>query len=269
MTTTGTNARSYVFDNHGPRTDEQLRCLAAAYDAITTERLAGLGVADGWHCWEVGYGGGSIARWLAERVAPGGHVLATDIVARPIERHPALTVAEHDIRTGPFAHQRYDLVVARLVLQHLPERDAVLTALVQALKPGGWIQIDEFGTSYEPVLLAPDDEAARLFAKFHTAKRELMRSAGGDPEWGRRAARAMRAAGLVDVDARPYLQPRVPGSAELDLQLHHTYHLRDGLLAVGMTQRELEALREVMRDPAFRASSSVIYSVQGRKECVR
>src|SRR5258706_10902697 len=32
--------------------------------------------------WEVGVGGPSVPRWLAERVTPSGHVLATDIDVR-------------------------------------------------------------------------------------------------------------------------------------------------------------------------------------------
>jgi trans-aconitate methyltransferase len=35
-----------------------------------------------------------------------------------------------------------NLVHARLVLEHLPERDAVLRKLVRGLKPGGWLLVD-------------------------------------------------------------------------------------------------------------------------------
>lgn len=256
----------YVFDNHNPHSGEQHRCLAAAHDPMTTERLATTGVTEGWHCLEVGCGGGSVSRWLADRVGPTGSVLATDMKPADIPGHPNMITAEHDVTTDPLPEDHFDLIVARLVLQHLAEREAVLAKLVRALKPGGWLQIDEFDTSYEPVLLAPDDESARLYEKFLAAKSELMRRNGGDPAWGRQVARAMRAAGLVDIDPLPSARPRHAGSADIGLQLHHTYHLWDGLLSVGMTGDELHAVREVMRDPSFRASSSVIYSVQGRKD---
>ena len=43
-----------------------------------------LGLAPGWRCWEVGAGGDSVVQWLAARVGPQGHVLATDIdITRP------------------------------------------------------------------------------------------------------------------------------------------------------------------------------------------
>ena len=34
-------------------------------DPRTPSRLAGLGVSEGWHCLEVGFGAGGVALWLA------------------------------------------------------------------------------------------------------------------------------------------------------------------------------------------------------------
>ncbi|WP_349253342.1 methyltransferase domain-containing protein [Saccharopolyspora erythraea] len=233
---------------------------------MTTERLAATGVSDGWHCLELGAGNGSIARWLADRVAPTGTVVATDVERGRIGDHPNLTTAVHDVRVEPLPENRFDLIAARLVLQQLAERDSIMAALVRALKPGGWLQIEELDTAYEPPLLTADERSAQVYQKFLTAKTTLMRARGGDPEWGRRVASAMRVAGLVDIDPRPYVQLRHARSADLQLQVNHTYQLRDGLVSVGMTDEELAEVRAVMRDPSFRASSSVMYSVQGRKE---
>ncbi|MEU6117043.1 methyltransferase domain-containing protein [Streptomyces sp. NPDC047117] len=255
----------YVFDNDSAHSREQHRCLAAAYDPVTLERLAATGVGDGWRCLEVGSGGGSVARWLAGRVDPTGEVLATDVKPHHIVETPRLVVAQHDVVTDPLPEAAFDLVVARLVLQHLPERLAVLDKLVRALKPGGVLQIDEFDTSYEPPLLAPDTRAAELYSTFLRAKAAAMRAGGGDPHWGRRVPAAMRAAGLVDIDPRPFIELRHADSAGLRLQLHHTYHLRGKLLAEGMTEGQLEEVRALMRDPSFRAASSILYSTQGRR----
>ncbi|MFC7342952.1 class I SAM-dependent methyltransferase [Saccharopolyspora griseoalba] len=254
---------AYVFSNDNPASAEQHRCLAAAYDPVTTARLAAAGVADGWRCLEVGTGRGSVARWLAERVGPTGEVLATDIRPGEIDGPANLVVVEHDITTDPLPAARFDLILVRLVLQHLPQRERVLGQLVAALRPGGLLQVDELDAGYEPVLTAADPG---LCEKFFAAKRAHMRSHGGDPEWGREAAEAMRAAGLVDVDPHVHVATRRPGSPELGLQLHHIGHLREGLLAAGMTEQELRRVGEVMRAPDFRACSGVLYSVQGRKE---
>lgn len=258
-------AAGYVFDNATEHSTEQHRCLAAAYDPVTLPRLAATGVGPGWHCLEVGAGGGSVAHWLAGRVGPDGSVLATDVDPRHISPVPHLEVRAHDLVNDPLPQDRYDLVVARLVLQHLPERRAVLGKLVRALRPGGVLQIDEFDTSYEPPLLAPDPEAERLYTAFLAAKSAVMRAGGGDPHWGRRVPGALRSAGLVDLDVRPYVEVRHAGSPSLQLQLHHTHHLRERLLAQGMTDQQLDRVREIMRDPGFLAASSVLYSTRGRR----
>lgn len=255
----------YAFDNATDHSREQHRCLSAAYDPVTLPRLAATGVRDGWHCLEVGAGGGSVAHWLAERVAPQGTVMATDVDPRHILPTPGLTVRAHDVEQEALPENAFDLVVARLVLQHLPERHAVLAKLVRALRPGGILQIDEFDTSYEPPLLAPDEEAAELYIAFLRAKSAALRAAGGDPQWGRRVPSALRRAGLVGIDVQPFVEVRRVDSASLQLQLHHTHHLQERLLDQGMTLAQLSRVRTLMKDPSFRAASSVLYSTQGRR----
>ncbi|MFR9728433.1 class I SAM-dependent methyltransferase [Saccharopolyspora sp. MS10] len=254
----------YVFHDQQVREQEQRSCLSAAHDPLTLARLAETGVGPGWRCLEVGAGSGQVARWLADRVAPTGSVLATEL--RPgLRPGPGLQVLAHDVVSDPLPAGEFDLVLARLVLRHLPQRHEVLAKLVRALRPGGWLQIDEFDTSYEPLLLAPDEESARLYEKFLAAKATVMRSAGVDADWGRRVPLAMRRAGLSGIDPRPHVQLRHRDSADLRLLAHHTEHLRDQLLAAGMTGPELTRVREVMLHPDFRATSSLMYSVHGRK----
>jgi SAM-dependent methyltransferase len=261
----GAAETGYVFDNDNAHSREQHRCLAEAYDPLTLARLAETGVTTGWRCLEVGSGGGTVARWLADRVAPTGEVVAGDIKPHHITGRPGMVVLHHDVTTDPLPEAAFDLIVARLVLRHLPARHAVLDKLVAALKPGGLLQIDEFDTSYEPLLLAPDEHATRLYQAFLRAKGAVMRAAGVDPQWGRHVPAAMRAAGLVAIDIRPHITSWRAGSAGLRLALHHTHHLRNELIAAGMTEHQLDEVRTLLRDPSFCAMSSVMYSVQGRR----
>ncbi|MFC3453812.1 class I SAM-dependent methyltransferase [Amycolatopsis speibonae] len=256
---------AYVFDNHSGHANEQHRCLSQAYDPFTFERLAQTGVGDGWSCLEVGAGGSGVAHWLADRVAPTGWVLATDIKPDHVATGSRLTVLRHDIVHDPLPSNAFDVIHARLVLQHLPEREVVLGKLVEALKPGGWLQIDEFDISYGPVLLAPGERSARLYEKFLTAKERAFENAGGDGTWGRRVAASMASAGLTGIDPIPRVFPWRAGSPGVRLLIHHTRHLRERLIAEGMTDGELAEVRAVMEDPRFRAASCVVYSVHGRR----
>jgi SAM-dependent methyltransferase len=252
----------YVFDNDNTHSDEQHRCLAAAYDPTTTERLAATGLGPGWHCLEIGAGGGSVAHWLAGAVSPRGTVLATDINPRHVRPVPGLSVLRHDVVHDPLPERRFDLVHARLVLLHLPARLAVLGKLVRALKPGGWLQLDEFDISYGPALAGPDPE---LYERFLAAKAELMLAAGARGTWGREAGAAMAAAGLEAIDTRPHVRVWDRDSPGLRLLVHHTRHLRDAFVEVGFGDDELAEVRDVMAHRDFRACSCVFYTVQGRR----
>src|SRR5262252_2571366 len=137
---------SYVFDNAATQTPARFAALATIFDPGTVRHLMTIGVADGWHCLEVGGGGGSIASWLCDRVGPTGRVIATDIDTRFLETLDKnnLEVLRHDLVTDPLPQGRFDLVHTRLVLMHLPEREQVLARLAAALKPGGWLVAEEF-----------------------------------------------------------------------------------------------------------------------------
>ncbi|MGH3478027.1 MAG: class I SAM-dependent methyltransferase [Nocardioidaceae bacterium] len=258
-----------MFDNDSAHARDQHRYLAEMLDSMTTARLAQTGVADGWHCLEVGAGGGSVATWLAQRVAPSGRVLATDIKPRYIPACAGLEVAQHDIVHDPLPEDTFDLVCARLVLRGLPERRAVLDRLVRALRPGGWLQLDEFDITYGPALLMPDPPARQLYETFMAAKARLFDTAGTDGAWGQHAAQAMHDAGLVNIDPVPRLELWHAGSPGVHLLIHHTFHLRDQLIDAGMTDQQLADVRRLLADPGFRASSCVIYSVQGRRPPAR
>ena len=48
-------------------------------DPSSEFHLRRIGVATGWRCLEIGAGNGSLSQWLAQRVGPTGHVIASDI----------------------------------------------------------------------------------------------------------------------------------------------------------------------------------------------
>lgn len=259
----------YSFDNDNGHATEQHRCLAAGYDALTIRRLSRTGVREGLRCLEVGGGGGSVARWLATSVGPTGSVLATDIKPHHIVPVTGLEVVVHDITSDPLPDAAFDVIHARLVLLHLPERLTVLERLVRALKPGGWLQLDEFDeTTYGPLIplgALRDTDAADAYATYLTAKQSLLASAGVDLTWGRTMAGAMDSAGLTNIDAEPDVQQwrsRSPGTA---LQIHNTHHLRQQFLATGITDHDLAAARHVMSHPDFLAASCLMYTTQGQR----
>ena len=145
---------TYALDNSSRETPARFDALSGMFDRGTIRHLEDRGVSESWRCLEVGGGGGSITAWLANRVGPTGHVLVTDVDPRFLEPLSAqnVEVRKHNIVTDPLPNATFDLIHARLVLIHLPEREKVLARLVSALKPGGWL-VDE---DFDSVSLLPD-----------------------------------------------------------------------------------------------------------------
>ena len=84
--------------------------------------------------------------WLCTTVSPSGSVRAIDINPVLLELIPAqnLTVEQMDVRTGQLPANAYDLVSCRALLHQISEyAPAVLAQMAAALKPGGWLLIQE------------------------------------------------------------------------------------------------------------------------------
>jgi SAM-dependent methyltransferase len=256
----------YVFDNAADQTRERFAALPRLFDPGTFRHLAALGVSAGWHCLEVGAGGGSVARWLAEQVGPAGSVLATDIDTRFLEplAGPTLAVQRHDITTDPLPEAVFDLVHTRLVLAHLPERDAVLGRLVHALKPGGWLLLEEFDSL--SLLADAGQNPVEGWPPVFTAMLRLMTARGVDLRLGRLLPGRLRAHGLVDVDgeARAFLVQ--PGGPWIDLLRANVEQLREPMRAAEGWSAEDFDRKLAALDNADRINPSpLLWAVWGRR----
>ena len=130
---------NYLLDNAGKEAPERFTALSDMFDSGTIRHFESRDVGPGWHCLEVGGGGGSIASWLSHCVGATGHVVVTDIDTRFLEslKLPNLEVWRHNIVSDPLPETAFDLVHVRLVLVHIQDKEKVLEKLVAALKPGG------------------------------------------------------------------------------------------------------------------------------------
>lgn len=261
-----TDAR-YVFDNAAEAPARQrFAALPRLYDPGTIRHLDRLGVRPGWRCLEVGAGGGSIALWLAERVGPTGHVLATDVDTRFLEplAGPWLEVRRHDVTADPLPPAALDLVHARLVLLHLPERETALARLVAALKPGGWLLVEEFDSLSMPADAALDPEERR--PRVLEALYRVMAARGVDLRFGRRLPGRLRAHGLVDVDAEGRVFLVQAGSPWAHLYRANLEQLRAAVTAAeGWTAEEFDRELAALDDPGLMRPSPVLWAAWGRR----
>jgi SAM-dependent methyltransferase len=211
---------TYVFDQAWQKERDRLGALESLFDQSSRRLLTGLGLSAGWRCLEVGGGGGSLARWLADQVGPTGHVLATDLDTRFLDGHDRsnLEVRRHNIVTDPVDESTFDLIHARAVLVHLPDREEVLKRLVTALRPGGWLLIEDvdFGGPTAAALAqyvsAPTPIQAAM-EKIYLAVAAVFTSSGADPCYGARLTGTLAGAGLANVGAELHA-PVVNGGNE-------------------------------------------------------
>ncbi len=152
---------SYTLPHDLPGESERLTLMSEMLDPQLFFRLAQIGVGEGWRCLEVGAGNGSVSRWLGTQVGSSGSVVTSDLdidLLRQIQE-PNIIVRRLDVTTDDIGSD-YDLVIARALLHHLPERDAVLARLAAAVRPGGFLVLEE--PDFHPVL-ATDSPTLRAF----------------------------------------------------------------------------------------------------------
>ena len=220
----------------------------------------------GWRCLEVGAGGGSIARWLAQRVGPRGHVLATDVDTRFLEAlaGPNLVVRRHDVTADPLPAATFDLAHARLVLGHLPEREAALAHLVEAMKPGGWLLVEELDSLSMPPDPALNPVERRL--RPYEAMLRVMAERGVDLRLGRLLSRRLRAHGLTDVGAEGWVGLLQSGTPWTNLLQAGIEQLRAAISeSEGVMAEELDRELACLDDPDLMNPSPVMWAVWGRK----
>jgi hypothetical protein len=227
----------YLLDNRQSQAGARFEALASLFDASTFRHLRDIGVCSGWRCWEVGAGGMSVPRWVADQVGGTGLVVATDIdtswMTAPGAATDQVRVVRHDVGADVPPATDLDLVHARLVLTHVPHRDAALTSMIDALRPGGWILLEEADPGLQP-LICPDDHgpAEQLANRLRRGFRQLMAARGADLAFGRTLPRLLREHGLVDVAADAYFP--ISGPACTALERATVEQIRDRLISAGI-----------------------------------
>ena len=125
-------------------------------------------------------------------------MVATDLQTKFLEAIEAsnLEVRKHDITQGDLEHEKFDLVSARKVLEHLPEPSQALSRLAAAVRPGGWLLVEDTDlATRRHFSCAHPQRVERAYLKFI----ETMSSAGFQPTYAKRVADELRQSGFQGV----------------------------------------------------------------------
>ncbi len=184
-----------------PQEYERLRAQSRVWEAATGRLLDEIGLAPGASCLDAGCGPGETMRMMAQRVGPAGRVLGIDVDARlgataQASLHGAghhhCHFHAHDLTAGePIPGAPFDVVYARLLLFHLPQRAAVLARLWDAVAPGGHLAVQDYDLRTASVLpaLSSAEEVRRVVIASFTA-------AGCDVHAGARLPQLFAQAGI-------------------------------------------------------------------------
>jgi ubiquinone/menaquinone biosynthesis C-methylase UbiE len=228
---------------------DRLRAQARVWEGSTGHLFDRIGLAAGASCLDAGCGPGETMRMMAERVGPAGRVLGIDVDASlgadavaQLHRagHRQCAFRAHDVITDvPIPGAPFDLVYARLLLFHVPQRVAVLARLWDAVAPGGHLLVQDYDLRAVSVLPALDS-AERLMRVMIGA----FTTAGADAYTGARLPQLFAQAGVGEPDGTDVagrLEPLATGGALLE----RTYRsVLPGALANGIVG-ELEAAEDL------------------------
>ncbi len=155
MSTTETERPQAAYAlGHTPEEYERLRMQARVWQVATGRLLDQVGLGPGASCLDAGCGPGETMRAMAERVGPAGRVLGID--ADPVlgamtlamlrgAGHRQCDFQAQDLAAAePIPGAPFDLVYARLLLFHLPQRVDVLARLWDAVAPGGHLLVQDY-----------------------------------------------------------------------------------------------------------------------------
>jgi trans-aconitate methyltransferase len=239
---------------------QRLASLEVAYDRGSFDTLSQVAIKAHWQCLELGAGAGSVARWLAAQV-PDGLVTATDIDTRFLNDLQAdnLLVRKHDLVTEEFPEASFDLIHARLLLSHLPDRPSILRKLFKWLKPGGVLVVE--GMCWYPVDASENDVYRTGMNAYDKATVKLV---GTDSTFMQRLPALMGELGYVDIRVDLHGHVVRGGTPVADMWRRTVAMSRERAVEAGLaTHADFDAFEALMHDPTFFGHGPVMAGTWG------
>jgi 2-polyprenyl-3-methyl-5-hydroxy-6-metoxy-1,4-benzoquinol methylase len=265
--------QNYIYDPSWEGERARLQALERLNDPATIQTFEHVGVGPGWRCLEIGGGGGSITRWLCDRVGPEGRVVATDLDVRFLEEidAPNLEVRRHDVVEDDLEREAFDLVHARFLLEHLPRYREALARMVDALAAGGWIVVEDVDFAgaimadpvqrpgYPPESVTTGAELTARLLGFSGAR-------GIQPELGRHLPALLIEAGLEEVGGEGRTNLMWSGSEEAEVARLSLEHVTKIAVDAGLiTADDRARYVAVVTDPGTASFSPLRFGAWGRK----
>lgn len=250
----------------------RLQVLAKVFNPATAALLDRLKVSTGMVCFDVGCGHGAVSHLLAARVGPTGHVVAIDRDAVVLADAQAnsqaggstITFQQGDI-TALSMQESFDLVYARFVLSHLRDPCAVLRSMVDAVRTGGLVLVEDLDSR-----CAASHPALSSYMRYTELYRAIAERRGAHPYIGPELVAMFRKVGLREIGVHAYL-PIFAEGTEKTLSRLTVEAIAPAVIEQHLaTKQEIAMItHDLLRyesDSSTLLSSFLTYQVWGRKK---
>lgn len=258
----------YIFaDTHYSKEFERLLVIEEVFDPASRRRILATGLTTGWRCLEVGAGAGSITHWMAEVVGESGKVVAVDLDTRFIAnlKLSNVEVLEADIRHNLLESHSFDLIHARCVLIHIPDFQVALSRMLELLKPGGWIVVEDPDFAVARAI-AGDEEACQSMERVNQAILQMFASKGIDYSLGVKLPAIFQRLGLQQLAVENDTPLCSGGSGMATVMKMSAMQLAEKYIAAGeATYQDIEKYCLFAEDPTSWAIYHAIVGVIAQK----
>jgi SAM-dependent methyltransferase len=198
-------------------------------------------------------------------------VVAADLNPRLLRRAslPAsVEVREHNILTQDLEAEQYDLVHCRALLMHLPQPAVALERMAAAVRPGGWLCVEEHDFSASGTVDTQYPGASAFNQTLHACLNALRAAGSMDSAFGRRLLGLVERLGFANVGAAGEVVLGRGGNHPLGRFWSLSFQLPgvEALVERGVVAREeLDHLCAFLEDATCSLVGPIQFSVWGQR----
>jgi len=259
----------YIFkDVQDQREYERLQKIEELFDPRTQTLLKRIGLRQDMSFLELGPGAGGLLGWVVEAVGSTGKITAIDRDTRYIDKlkHPNLQIINSDLTEIKLGDEQYDFIHGRYILMHIQDFQDVLQKIMAALKPGGWILLEEADFKVAHIETSSADRK-RAFTATSQAINRLFSSKNIDHAFGKHLREIIVGCGFANIQEETYAPLEQGGTGTAEIMRLSALQLRDQYLKTGaVSDSDLREYVELASDPDQMAVYYATVSVWAQKK---
>jgi len=174
---------------------ERLKLIERIFDAKTISMIRSSGGLQGKACLEIGYGAGSILKWISKEAGHKGKAVGIDLrIDLFKEKFNRIRLIEGDFRKYDFKKMRFGFIHARYTLMHIKHTEKVFNKIRHISGDDCIVLVEE--PDFTDAGTSGDDARSAGFNRVCEAVRSMYDSMGVDYAIGKRLASFLEKSGF-------------------------------------------------------------------------